>query len=229
MTRRSHTPLRDPFGFDRRRLARCGGTTRLVAGADEAGRGCLAGPLVAAAVALDYRRPLGKELAGLTDSKVLRPAVREALCSKVFSTAAAISIVTVSPATIDRAGLHRSNLAALTEALRRLGGGYDLAFVDGFDVDDDGLGACRLVRGDGKSAAVAAASVVAKVTRDRLMVQMSERFPGYGFVEHVGYATAEHRAALQRLGPCELHRRSFTGVVSGQLDLLSEDESSEGS
>jgi ribonuclease HII len=202
----------------------------LVAGADEAGRGCLAGPLVAAAVTLDYSRPLGRVLSGLTDSKVLRAEVRETLYSRVLLVATAVSIVSVSPQTIDRVGLHRCNLEALTEAARRLGGRYDLLFVDGFELTDDSLYASRLIRGDGRSAAVAAASVVAKVTRDRLMTCLDADHPGYGFVDHVGYATVAHRTALRDLGPCTIHRRSFAGVATSQLDLLSDlggDDSSE--
>ncbi|MHB9148680.1 MAG: ribonuclease HII [Thermoleophilia bacterium] len=222
MVARTHQPLRDPFGFDRRRLARLDGGGRVVAGADEAGRGCLAGPLVAAAVSLDYSRPLGRVLAGLTDSKVLSRSARESLYPRILHAASSLSIVAVTPETIDRVGLHRCNLEALTEALRRLNGRYDLAFVDGFALSEEPLGVLQLIRGDGKSAAVAAASVIAKVTRDRLMYSLSERYPGYGFLEHVGYATKTHRAALRDLGPCEIHRRSFVGVDSPQLDLFCE-------
>jgi ribonuclease HII len=222
MTRRQHAPLRDPFGFDRRRLARCGPAATRVAGADEAGRGCLAGPLVAAAVTLDYGRPLRRELPGLTDSKALRAELREALYPRILAVASAVTIVSVSPDTIDRVGLHRCNLSALTEAVRRLGGSYDIAFVDGFALADASLEAAPLIRGDGRSAAIAAASIVAKVTRDRLMAQLDPRHPGYGFADHVGYATAEHRAALRALGPCALHRLSFNGVATPQLDLLAE-------
>jgi ribonuclease HII len=193
-----------------------------VAGADEAGRGCLAGPLVAAAVTLDYGRPLGRELSGLTDSKALSPEVREELYSRVLAVATAVSIIAVSPQTIDRVGLHRCNLDALTEAIRRLSGRYDLVFVDGFELTDVCLPAERLIGGDGRSAAVAAASVVAKVTRDRLMMRLDAEHPGYRFCDHVGYATVAHRAALRELGPCAIHRRSFAGVASVQLELPSE-------
>jgi ribonuclease HII len=222
MSARTHRPLRDPFGFDRRRLARLDRGGRIVAGADEAGRGCLAGPLVAAAVTLDYGRPLRRALTGLTDSKVLSREARESLYPRILLAAASLSIVAVSPGTIDRVGLHRCNLEALTEALRRLNGRYDLAFVDGFALPEERLGALQLIRGDGRSAAVAAASVIAKVTRDRLMIRLSERYPGYGFFEHVGYGTKVHRAALRELGPCEIHRRSFAGVENPQLELLCE-------
>lgn len=184
----------------------------MVVGVDEAGRGCLAGPLVAAAVALDYSRPLGRELAGLTDSKVLRPGVREELYARVLRVASAVSIVSISPGSVDRIGLHRSNLAALAEALRRIGIPYSLAFVDGFSLGDESPRAVRLIHGDARSAGVAAASVVAKVTRDRLMERLDVTYPDYGFARHKGYATAAHRAALRELGPCDLHRRCFAGV-----------------
>lgn len=223
MGARNHHPLRDPFGFDRRRLARLDGPGRVVAGADEAGRGCLAGPLVVAAVTLDYSRPLGRVLTGLTDSKALTRPAREHLYPRILRMAPSVSIVAVSPETIDRVGLHRCNLYALAEAVRRLGGRYDLAFVDGFALPEERLRTLQLIGGDGKSAAVAAASVIAKVTRDRLMCSLSERYPGYGFFEHVGYATRAHRAALLALGPCEIHRRSFVGVDSLQLDLFCEE------
>lgn len=214
MSVRTRTPLRDPFGFDRRRLGGCvRHGARIVAGADEAGRGCLAGPLVVAAVSLDYSRPVAGRLKGVTDSKALSPATRESLYDRILAHALAVAIVAVSSETIDRRGLHRSNLAALGEALRRLRGQYDLAFVDGFDLPDDDLVCSGLVGGDGRSAAVAAASIVAKVTRDRLMRTLDTRYPGYGFAVHVGYATRAHRAALDRLGPCSIHRRSFAGVA----------------
>ncbi|MHB0978640.1 MAG: ribonuclease HII [Thermoleophilia bacterium] len=212
MSARPRTPLRDPFGFDRRRLARCPSSGLIVAGADEAGRGCLAGPLVAAAVSLDYSRPLRGILRGVTDSKVLSPGIRESLYELILSAATSVAIVAVSSETIDLRGLHRSNITALGESLRRLGGRYDLALIDGFDLPDDDLACAGLVGGDGRSAAIAAASIVAKVTRDRLMRTLDRRYPGYGFAEHVGYATRAHREALRRLGPCPLHRRSFAGV-----------------
>ncbi|MHB8870455.1 MAG: ribonuclease HII [Thermoleophilia bacterium] len=212
MSVRPRVPLRDPFGFDRRRLAVCASPGAIVAGVDEAGRGCLAGPLVTAAVALDYSRPVRRRLLGVTDSKVLSPRVREVLYGRILATAHSVAIVAVSSETIDLRGLHRSNIAALAEALRRLGGRYDLALVDGFDLPDDDLVCVGLVGGDGRSAAVAAASIVAKVTRDRLMRALALRYPGYGFEEHVGYGTTLHRAALNGLGPCPIHRRSFAGV-----------------
>ncbi len=147
MSIRPRAPLRDPFGFDRRRLAACSSPGTVVAGVDEAGRGCLAGPLVIAAVALDYSRPVRRRLLGVTDSKVLSPRVREILYGRILATAESVAIVAVSSETIDLRGLHRSNIAALAEALRRLGGRYDLALIDGFDLPDDDLVCTGLVGG----------------------------------------------------------------------------------
>ncbi|HZK49794.1 MAG TPA: ribonuclease HII [Thermoleophilia bacterium] len=174
-----------------------------------------------AAVSLDYRRPLAGVLRGLTDSKVLSREARESLYPRILVAASEVVIVAVSPVTIDRVGLHRCNLEALKTALYRLDNHYDIAFVDGFALDDERLRATQLIRGDAKSASVAAASVIAKVTRDRLMARLNETYPGYGFLQHVGYGTQAHRAALRELGPCEIHRHSFAGVGFPQLALFS--------
>lgn len=218
--------MSDPFRFDQELLngdpyVRESGDLRL-AGTDEAGRGCLAGPLVAAAVVLDYStgRPLNLE--GLTDSKQMAPSVREDMYCRILGTAARVSWVACSANTIDRIGLHRCNLSALCRALESLGGDYGLALVDGFDLGRPDLRAGHLVAADYKSAAVGAASVVAKVVRDRLMRALAVAHPGYGFEEHVGYGTRRHREALKERGPCSLHRLSFHGVGTSQLGLWSE-------
>ena len=137
----------------------------------------------------------------------------------ILASAARVAWTACSPATIDEKGLHRSNLAALAHALEMLRGEYRLAVVDGFDVKRPELRARALVGGDYKSAAVAAASVVAKVVRDRLMRALAPAYPDYRFEEHVGYGTDVHREALRRLGPCPLHRLSFQGVETSQLEL----------
>lgn len=213
----------DPFRFDRSLLAASADLTEdqdlRLAGADEAGRGCLAGPLVAAAVVLDYSAAPFRTLEGLTDSKLLTREAREALYGGILRSVARVSWVAYSPSTIDRAGLHRCNLEALTRALEALRGEYRLAVVDGFDLQRPELRASRLIGGDYKSAAVAAASVVAKVVRDRMMRALAPLYPEYGFGEHVGYGTDEHREALRRHGPCALHRLSFQGVGTPQLEL----------
>lgn len=216
----------DPFRFDRNLLAESTDLPRgpdlRLAGADEAGRGCLAGPLVAAAVVLDYSLAPFPMLEGLTDSKMLTAEAREALYGGILRSVARVSWVAYSPATIDRRGLHRCNLEALTRALEALAGEYRLAVVDGFDLQRPELRATRIVGGDYKSAAVAAASVVAKVVRDRLMRAVAPIYPDYGFHEHVGYGTHDHREALRRHGPCALHRLSFQGVGTAQLGLWEE-------
>lgn len=210
----------DPVRFDRRRLADCGPGARALAGADEAGRGSLAGPLVAAAVVFDYFRVSARSLTGIGDSKLLTPARREELYARILSMAERVSVVAVSAGTIDACGLHRCNLVALARALDGLAGAYDLALIDGFDVGRPDLGAQAVVGGDGKSAAVGAASIVAKVVRDRLMHDLDARHPEYGFARHVGYGTRQHRDALRLHGPCALHRRSFAGVDDPQLGLF---------
>jgi ribonuclease HII len=175
--------------------------------------------LVAAAVVLDHARLPAGALAGLSDSKELTLAAREAMYGRVLGVARRVSWVAVSPQTIDREGLHRSNLSALTRALESLEGQYGQALVDGFDLGRSDLRATSLVAADYKSASVAAASVVAKVVRDRLMRSLAPAHPQYGFEIHVGYATDAHRQALKVHGPCGLHRLSFQGVGALQLEL----------
>jgi ribonuclease HII len=214
----------DPFRFDRHLLEEAaegaaGAPDLRLAGADEAGRGCLAGPLVAAAVVLDYASAPFRGLERLTDSKLMTREARETAYPLVLSLAARVSCVAYSPATIDRMGLHRCNLFALGSALTSLGGAYSLAVVDGFDLKRAELRARGIIGADYKSAAVAAASVVAKVTRDRLMRSLAAEYPQYGFEEHVGYATQRHREALRAHGPSAIHRLSFQGVACPQLEL----------
>jgi ribonuclease HII len=209
MARRS-----DPFRYDRACLTALDRPATLLAGVDEVGRGCLAGPLVAAAVVLDYSRTPARLLRGLTDSKALSADARDDFHHRILLGARRVTLTVISAGTIDRCGLHRSDLAALTSCLERLDGEYDLALVDGFDLQRPDLRARRVVGGDWHSAAIAAASVVAKVTRDRLMHDLHHHYPAYGFAAHVGYATAAHRAALDTHGACPLHRRSFRPVAA---------------
>lgn len=209
--------MNDRFAFDVRRAG-----AGLLAGADEAGRGCLAGPLVAAAVCFDYGH-LGPDdfaiLAALDDSKRLTRRRREALYGEIIGRASSVVVLSCSAESIDRRGLHACNLALLSQALEGVAPLPAVALVDGFALPD-----CRrpheaVVGGDRLSAAIAAASVVAKVTRDRLMVRLHERYPQYGFDSHVGYATARHRVAIAEHGVCALHRRSFASVAYRQLGL----------
>jgi ribonuclease HII len=171
---------------------------------------------------LDYAAAPFGGLEHLTDSKRLTPAAREALFPLILSVAARVSWVATSPVSIDEVGLHRCNIAALGRALESLRGEYCLAVVDGFDLKRPELRSRALVGADYKSAAVAAASVVAKVVRDRVMRSLASSYPEYGFEEHVGYGTDRHREALRRHGPCVLHRLSFQGVGAPQLGLWDE-------
>lgn len=206
--------------FDRRQGA------RLVAGADEAGRGSLAGPLVVAGVLLDYACLRGhrvRPLALLNDSKQVEPEQRESLFRAVVACAERISVRVISSAEIDRAGLHRSNLAGLRQVLADLHPPAELCLVDGFRLGPSAPPHRAVVDGDTKSAAVAAASIVAKVVRDRLMRRVDALYPLYGFSAHVGYITPGHTAAVRRHGPCEQHRRSFNArAYAGEPAELAE-------
>jgi len=195
---------------------------RWVAGADEAGRGSLAGPLVAAAVLLDVDRLGPREVRALgllNDSKQHDEEAREALYPVVLRTAVKVAAVSRCARGIDGRGLHRTNLAALRDALLRVAVPGTLCLVDGFRVGDLQFEQRAVVDGDAKSAAIAAASIVAKVTRDRFMHRADERHPGWEFRSHVGYSTPEHRDAIQRLGVSPLHRLSFQSAAYQQLSL----------
>jgi ribonuclease HII len=197
--------------------------SRLVAGADEAGRGCLAGPLVAAAVLIDYERLSVSDrraLAGLHDSKQMTEERRLEMFPCVLRAADRVSVVVRSAAGIDRRGLHVTNLEALSNALEQLAPGEQtISLVDGFALPRCRVPHRAVVGGDATSAAIAAASVLAKVTRDRYMHAAALEHPGWGFEEHVGYSTPEHRAAIDRQGISPLHRRSFQSVAYSQLEL----------
>jgi ribonuclease HII len=194
-----------------------------VAGADEAGRGCLAGPLVAAAVLIDYEALTNadrRSLSGLHDSKQMKPEKREELYPAVMRAAERVSVVIRSARGIDDRGLHVTNIEALSSALERLRPGAEATcLVDGFSLRRCGVQHRAVIEGDGTSAAIAAASVIAKVTRDRYMHSAAGEHPGWGFEEHVGYSTPEHREAIERIGISPLHRRSFQSVAYSQLEL----------
>lgn len=181
----------------------------LLAGVDEAGRGPLAGPVAVAAVILDPARPID----GLDDSKRLTARRREALYPLIVERALAHCIVFVEAAEIDRINILEASLAGMARAVRGLGVEATLALVDGNRLPRDLPCPGRpIVGGDALEPCISAASILAKVARDRLMRQLDERYPGYGFARHMGYPTREHLAALQRLGPCSEHRRSFAPV-----------------
>ena len=172
-------------------LAREKGCTR-GAGIDEAGRGPLAGPVVVAAVIL----PLGLFLPHLNDSKKLSAAVREALFSSIMESAVAVEIVSISEKVIDEKNIYQATKQGMHVPLRLP------------------MSSSAIVHGDAKSASIAAASIAAKVTRDRLMLKYDEEYPQYGFKKHKGYGTAEHLEALRKYGPCPIHRRSFEPIRS---------------
>jgi ribonuclease HII len=195
---------------------------RFVAGADEAGRGSLAGPLVAAAVLFDLERLTlsdRRALSKLNDSKQHTPEAREELYPLVLRAAADTVIVSRCVRGIDERGLHNTNLEALRTALRSVAREGTVCLVDGFKVPAFGFEQRAVIDGDCRSAAIAAASVLAKVTRDRYMRRAAEAHPRWDFDTNVGYSTPEHRAAIREHGVCPLHRRSFQSIAYTQLAL----------
>jgi ribonuclease HII len=204
------------FRFDRSLGA------RFVAGADEAGRGSLAGPLVAAAVLIDYgnlslrdRRALSE----LDDSKTRSPEEREELYPRVIRAATRVAVTVRCVRGIDARGLHVTNLAALARSLERVAVPEAVCLVDGFSVAACSVSHRAVIDGDARSAAIAAASVIAKVTRDRYMCRVHMAYPEFDFADNVGYSTPEHRAAIIEHGPSILHRRSFQSIAYSQLEL----------
>jgi ribonuclease HII len=196
------------------------GVTRL-AGIDEAGRGPLAGPVVAAAVIIGPER----RIRGLADSKLLTPEQRETLFDVISDRAIAVGVGIVDHETIDRVNILQATRLAMAEALARLTVAPDFVITDFVALRELTCPQRNLVDGDARCASVAAASIIAKVTRDRLMVEADRVFPKYGFARHKGYATPEHLAALDRWGPCALHRRTFAGVWrQGELFVLEKDD-----
>ncbi len=195
-----------------------------MAGADEAGRGCLAGPLVAAAVLFDLERVGPGEvraLRDLNDSKQQSHEARAKLVPVIYRIAAKVAIVTRCAPGIDARGLHVTNLAALRDALAKVACDECVCLSDGFPVAALGYEQRAVIGGDAKSAAIAAASVIAKETRDRYMKRADAAHPGWEFAQHVGYATPEHRDAIERLGVSPLHRLSFQSAAYQQLALAS--------
>jgi ribonuclease HII len=209
-------PGRKLLGFDRSL------GFRHVAGADEAGRGCLAGPLVAAAVLLDLDRigrAEARALGMLNDSKQQTPEGRAALYPVILGLAARVCIVSRCAPGIDARGLHRTNLAALRDALAEVAVEGCICLSDGFPVAALPHEQRAVIGGDARSAAIAAASVLAKETRDRYMRRADACHPGWQFAQHVGYSTPEHREAIERLGVSPLHRMSFQSTAYQQLAL----------
>jgi ribonuclease HII len=217
-------PVRHP-GYTPRRAAGLTGYERVlaragfvqVAGIDEAGRGACAGPLVVAAVMLDPRRR--SVIGDIADSKSLTAAAREEAYEQVMALAQAWHVVVIPPGEIDRTGLHVCNIAGMRRALAGLCLQPQYVLTDGFPVRGLGVPALAMWKGDEVAACVAAASVVAKVTRDRLMRDLHVRYPVYGFARHKGYSTPSHMRALTAHGPCPEHRRSFANVGGLARDL----------
>lgn len=204
-----------PYRFERAAWRR--GLVR-VAGVDEAGRGPLAGPVVAAAVVL---RP-GGVIEGVDDSKRLTPEERAQLLPQIQRRAMAVAVGIIDAVTIDRVNILEATRLAMRQALQGLVLEPELVLTDWVELAGLLCPQRNLVRGDQRSATVAAASIVAKVTRDRIMEEADREFPQYGFGRHKGYSTDEHRLALAKHGPCPLHRRGFRGVWSqGELFLWS--------
>ena len=196
--------------------SRLAGADATVAGVDEAGRGPLAGPVVAAAVILDR----SGRWEGLHDSKQLDAATREALFARVLSEARAFAWAVVGPRAIDRSNIRRATLVAMRRAVAGLRAAPTLVLVDGVDTIPGVPHAQRaVVDGDATMLSIAAASILAKVVRDRIMERLDPVWPGYGFARHKGYGTPEHLEALGRLGPCPLHRYSFRPISQTALAL----------
>jgi ribonuclease HII len=176
-----------------------------VAGVDEVGRGCLAGPVVAGAVILDADRYIPR----VCDSKTVTPLEREHLYRQITRRALAWSVISVEPDEIDRLNIHQASLRAMQRAVLSLAPLPDMVLVDAFRIPDIPMAQRGVVHGDSRCTAIAAASIVAKVTRDRMMLELHGRDPRYGFDRHKGYATREHLDAVSRFGYSDVHRRSF--------------------
>jgi ribonuclease HII len=212
--------VRRPLGYTPRRGTGLAGFERVltraglgpVAGIDEAGRGACAGPLVVAAVALD--RWDGAATAGIADSKALTAAARETAYAAITRRAMAWSVVIIEPDQIDRLGLHVCNVAGMRRALAGLAATPGYVLTDGFEVPGLAVPSLAMWKGDQVAACVAAASIIAKVTRDRIMIGLNRQYPQYGFARHKGYSTPSHMAALEESGPSPVHRRSFVNVSS---------------
>jgi ribonuclease HII len=179
-----------------------------VAGVDEAGRGSLAGPVVAAAVIL----PVDARIPGLTDSKLLAPSVRSRLAGEIAAVATAWAVAAIEATEIDATDILRATFRAMAVAVAELTPPPSLVLVDGAITPPLPLPARAIVKGDRTIPAISAASILAKVTRDQIMEAWADRFPVYGFAQHKGYGTPEHRAAIARYGPSIIHRLSFAGV-----------------
>ena len=176
-----------------------------IAGIDEAGRGALAGPVVAAAVIL----PVDCQISGVTDSKQLTPKKRDELFDEIYRTAVAVGVGRVENKEIDQINILQATMGAMAQAIAQITPSPDYALVDGTHLPRISPPAEAIPKGDTLVQSIAAASIIAKVTRDRLMIELDKTYPGYGFQVHKGYGTLLHRQAIAQLGPCPIHRRSF--------------------
>ncbi|MDD5849528.1 MAG: ribonuclease HII [Firmicutes bacterium] len=183
------------------------GKNILICGIDEAGRGPLAGPVAAGACIL----PLDHDILYLNDSKKLTPKKRDALYDVITKEALAWKVALVEPTVIDRINILQATYEAMRQAVAGLSSVPDACVVDAVTIPDLGISQCGIVKGDAQCASIAAASILAKVTRDRLMLEYDRQYPEYGFAKNKGYGTADHIKALQAYGPCPIHRRSFIG------------------
>lgn len=184
---------------------------KIVAGVDEAGRGACAGPLVASAVAIDNLSPLLQS--EISDSKRLSEAKRQSLYEFIYQHALAVSVVMISPAEIDRHGLQKMNESAMRRAVGKLPLTPDYVLLDGFQIRGITSPSLSIWKGDLISLAIGAASIVAKVTRDREMANLAEQFPDYGFDRHKGYATDSHMKAVKKFGVSAIHRKSYKNIA----------------
>ena len=184
---------------------------RLIAGVDEAGRGACAGPLVIAAVALkDFANP---NLSTVKDSKALTAQQREDLYETILQVAESHSIISIEPEEIDAIGLHRSNIEGMRRAIQALELNPDYVLTDGYVVPGISTPNLAIWKGDQVALSISAASIIAKVWRDRLMIVLDAEYPGYGFAEHKGYVTKSHTSALKRLGVTAIHRKSYANIA----------------
>jgi len=185
---------------------------RNIAGVDEAGRGPCAGPLVIAAVIL--KDPFADSLARVRDSKELSPRLRDELFDVVQEEALALSIIEISSEEIDEIGLHKSNLSGFRRAISALTVVPDYVLTDGYAIEGLDMPTLGIWKGDQVAISISAASIIAKVYRDRIMVEMDAKYPGYGFASHKGYSSAIHAEAMSRLGITPIHRKSFSNVAA---------------
>ncbi len=200
----------DPTLEEEERLLLQGHT--LIAGLDEAGRGCLAGPVVAAAAILPLAEDCLRLFAGVRDSKQLSAAQRDRLYAVIMERAVGVGVGVISVAMIDRYNILRATKMAMQQALAALPASPTYLLLDAIKLSNVRLPQLSLIKGDARCLSIAAASVIAKVTRDRLMEELDRQYPGYGFARHKGYGTVEHQRALASLGPSPIHRKTFAPV-----------------